>query len=371
MALECFSWITQILCHRYDNDEELSFLRRLPDCLLIEILSRLPADCLVGVSKTLISSRYFSTLHLKRARPLLILHYNRVGTNNEHNLYVFDQSLNKEEEKMFTEVLLKRNHMINMARNKSHLQYSCEGVLLFTAEYSPRTYAIFNPITQEKVIVQHKFNPGKLCAFYYCSLTRQFKLIYAQGKDNRFQYSIYSVRTQTWKRKISCPTPNLVPNDSPAIGNGAVHLLVGRDLEKPDIPPCAKGILVLNMDKEEFSNMPHPGSCSSWKLHQTMSLLVKDESLSLCQLFIFDDMMDIWILEDYETWSWTKKYKGRVIVNAYKVDERRMDGFGHAGLSMISVSQIPSSASPQHKQQNGPWVHPRMAKTSLLYEELG
>ncbi|KAG5605909.1 hypothetical protein H5410_027401, partial [Solanum commersonii] len=209
MALECFSWITQLLCHRYDYDEELSFLRRLPDRLLIEILSRLPADCLVGVSKTLISSRNFSTLHLKRARPLLSLHYDHFG------------------------------------------------VLLFTVEYSPRTYAIFNPITQEKVIVQHKFDPGKFCAFYYCSLTRQLKLIYARGKDYRFQYSIYSVRAQTWKRKINCPTPNLLPNVSPAIVNGAVHLLVARDLEKLDIPPCIKGTMVLNMDKEEFSNMPH------------------------------------------------------------------------------------------------------------------
>ncbi|KAH0675989.1 hypothetical protein KY285_023790 [Solanum tuberosum] len=106
-----------------------------------------------------------------------------------------------------------------MARNKSRLRYSCEGVLLFTVEYSPRTYAIFNPITQEK-------------------------------------YSIYSVRAQTWKRKIICPTPNLLPNVSPAIVNGAVHLLVARDLEKLDIPPCIKGTMVLNMDKEEFSNMP-------------------------------------------------------------------------------------------------------------------
>ncbi|KAH0730207.1 hypothetical protein KY289_001395 [Solanum tuberosum] len=172
--------------------------------------------------------------------------------------------LNKEEEKMFTKVLLKHNIMINADRqHKLRLRYSCEGVLLFTFEYSPPTYVIFNPITQE----------------------------------------------ETWRRKIRCPTPNFLPYVSPAIVNGAVHLLVARDLEKPDIPPYAKGIMVLKMDKEEFSNMPHPGSCRSWKIHQTMSLLVKDESLSLCQLFIFDNMMDIWILEDYEKWLWTKKCK--------------------------------------------------------------
>ncbi|KAK4737451.1 hypothetical protein R3W88_001148 [Solanum pinnatisectum] len=296
MALECFSWITQLLCRRYDNDEELSSLRRLPDCVLIEILSRLPADCLVGVSKTLISLRYFSTLHLKRAGPLLILHYHCFATTIEHNLF----------EKMFTKVLLKHDIMINADRKqKLRLRYCCEGVLLFTFEYSPPTYVIFNPTTQEEVIVQHKFDPGKL----------QFKLIYAREKNYLLEYSIYSVRTQTWRMKICCATPNLLPYVSPAIVNGAVHLLVARDLEKPDIPPCAKGIMVLNMDKEEFSNMRHPGSCSSWKIHQMMSLLVKDESLSLCQLFIFDNMMDIWILEDYEKWLWTKKCKVKLVFN--------------------------------------------------------
>ncbi|KAJ8552839.1 hypothetical protein K7X08_020232 [Anisodus acutangulus] len=70
------------------------------------------------------------------------------------------------------------------------------------------------------------------------------------------------------------------------------------------------------MDKEEISTMPHPGSiCSSWITHETMSLLVKDESLCLCQLFIFEDAMDIWILEDYETWVWTKRCKVNLVFN--------------------------------------------------------
>ncbi|KAK4363497.1 hypothetical protein RND71_018738 [Anisodus tanguticus] len=325
MALQCFTWITQLLCPlvhniRHTDEGPEGILKRFPDCLIIEILSRLPADCLLRcqrdcrVWKELISSQYFSTLHLKRARPELIIQCDRCFTSHEQNLFIFDESLNKE--KMFRKVLIKRELMINKVNKHSPLlRYSCEGVLLFM-DLCPRpSHFIINPITQEEVTVRHKFNPGYLCAFYYCSSTREFKLLYARIEGSRCQYSIYTVRTQTW-REIHSPTSNSLPNISPAIVNGAVHLLVGKDLGKPDTPPCANGIVVLKMDKEEISTMPHPGSiCSSWITHETMSLLVKDESLCLCQLFIFEDAMDIWILEDYETWVWTKRCKVNLVFN--------------------------------------------------------
>ncbi|XP_059285794.1 putative F-box protein At3g17480 [Lycium ferocissimum] len=319
MPLQCFNWITELLgplVHnlRHTNEGPEGIFTRLPDCLIIDVLSRLPADCLLRcqrdcrVWKALISSRYFSTLHLRRARPVLIIEWDRCFTSHEQDLFIFDGSLNKD--KMFTRVLLKRELMINKVnKHRPHLRYSCEGVLLFMVLCSRPTYFIFNPITQEGVTIRHKFDPGYLCAFYYCSLTSEFKLLYARKEGSRCQYSIYTVRTQTW-RKIHSPTSNCLPYVSPAIVNGAVHLLVGKDLEKPDTPPCANGIMVLKMDKEELSAMPHPGSvCSSWRTHQTMSLLVKDESLCLCQLFVAENEMDIWILEDYETWVWTKRCK--------------------------------------------------------------
>lgn len=326
MALECFTWVTQLLFGRH-RDDESNLFTRLPDCLLIDILSRLPADCLFRcqrdcrVWKKLISSRNFSTLQLKRARPVVIIQCQRCFTSHKQNLFVFDESLNNKEI-MFTKLLLDSELTISkVGKHNPYLRHSCEGVLLLSGIYLPTTYFIFNPITQEEVIVQHKFDPGYLCALYYCSLTREFKLLYARKEESSrsYQYSIYTIRTQMWK-KIHCPTPNLMPYISPAIVNGAVHLLVGKDLEKPDTTPCAKGqgIMVLNTDKEELSTKPHPGSvpCSSWREHKTMSLLaMNDESLSFCQLLIFENAMDIWILEDYETWLWTKKCKINLVVN--------------------------------------------------------
>nr|XP_009797342.1 PREDICTED: uncharacterized protein LOC104243785 isoform X3 [Nicotiana sylvestris] len=121
MSLECFTWITQLLgslVHKLRHKDEGIFTR-LPDCLIIDILSRLPEDCLVRcqrdcrVWKALISSQYFATLYLRRAKPVLIIQCDRGITNHEQNLFVFDESLNNKEKITFRKVLLKRELMIN------------------------------------------------------------------------------------------------------------------------------------------------------------------------------------------------------------------------------------------------------------------
>lgn len=121
MSLECFTWITQLLgslVHKLRHKDEGIFTR-LPDCLIIDILSRLPEDCLVRcqrdcrVWKALISSQYFATLYLRRAKPVLIIQCDRGITNHEQNLFVFDESLNNKEKITFRKVLFKRELMIN------------------------------------------------------------------------------------------------------------------------------------------------------------------------------------------------------------------------------------------------------------------
>ncbi|KAM3360241.1 hypothetical protein P3S68_019953 [Capsicum galapagoense] len=85
-----------------------------------------------------------------------------------------------------------------------------------------------------------------------------------------------------------------------------------HDLERKTITPCANGIMVFRMDKEEFSAMPHSGSsivCNSKKAHETMTLSMKNNQLSFSNLFFPKYTVDIWILEDYESHTWIKRYK--------------------------------------------------------------
>ncbi|KAK4723120.1 hypothetical protein R3W88_013353 [Solanum pinnatisectum] len=82
MDLECLRQVfISILC-RGDDDEGFRSVR-LPDCIVIDILNRLPIEVLIRCQSkrdylgALISSRYFMTLHLSKAKargPMLLLH---------------------------------------------------------------------------------------------------------------------------------------------------------------------------------------------------------------------------------------------------------------------------------------------------------
>lgn len=313
MALEC---LTQVLVSLFDKicrgDEELTeTFRCLPDCLIVDIISRLPIDTLVRCRRNcrdlraLISSHYFTTLHLSRARPMLLFH-NFWDTRKRHKqLYVLDNT---------GEITyLCRLPGLSWGTYSKTIVYSCQGVLLFASSMWPSTtYYVLNPITQEEVIIQHKHEPGRFCALYFC---RELKLLYAQVRGSLCQYLVYIFKTQTWRKIRSSSSSsntnfNFLPyNRAPAVVNGALHWITYSDLEKKGLPPnCANnGIIVFRMDKEQLSAKPHPGSVE--QEHRTMTLLVKENCLSFCHLLGSEFSLDIWILEDYEKWAWNKRYK--------------------------------------------------------------
>ncbi|XP_070044324.1 putative F-box protein At3g17480 [Nicotiana tomentosiformis] len=322
MALQCFTWTTELLGSLFniickDEEDLAETFGRLPDCLIIDVLSRLPLDCLVRFQRdcrdlrALISTHDFATVHLSRARPMLLIHDFVKSTKNGQQLYVFGtEHLNGKN--VFRKLHLRPELMINNKRWEKPpiLQYSCQGVLLFVDRMWPIYYAL-NPITQEEVTIKNTPVPGKSCALYFCPLTRQFKLLYAQARGSLCQYFVYMFKTRTWRKIHSSSTFNFLPYlNSHAVVNGALHWIMYADFEKEGIPPCANGIMVFRMDKEELSAMPHPGSvCTSKKVHTTMTLLVKENCLSFCHLLVSEYAVDIWILEDYEMRAWNKRYK--------------------------------------------------------------
>ncbi|XP_060185790.1 F-box protein At3g07870-like isoform X1 [Lycium barbarum] len=321
MALECFTWITGLLGSlfltiRVDDGETFECL---PDCLIIDILSRLPAHSFLRCRwvcrrwRALVSSHdYFTTLHddLSRAsRPMVLIqdHFARNG----RDLYVFGEN-KKKKKAAFKKFHLRSELMINKYWEHPLLVYSCQGVLLFASSSWQSTYYVFNPITQEEVTIQHRLHPGFLCALYFCPYTRQFRILYVQVRGSFCQYFVYIFRTQTWRKIRSSSSFNFLPSGvNSAVVNGALHWVMHHDLERKNTPPCENGIMVFRMDKEEFSAMPHPGStvCNSKQAHRTMTLFLKDDCLSFCNLLFPEYAVDIWILEDYETRVWIKRYK--------------------------------------------------------------
>ncbi|XP_059307651.1 F-box protein At3g07870-like [Lycium ferocissimum] len=324
MALECFTWTTELLgslLHTICRVDDGGTFECLPDCLIIDILSRLPPHSFLRCRwvcrhwRALVSSQdYFTTLHddlCRASRPMLLIqdHFAKHG----QDLYVFGENKRKKKKAVFEKFQLRPELMIN--NPQAHhliLLYSCQGVLLFGDLRWKSTSYVFNPITQEEVTVQRTLYPGYLCALYFCPYTRQFRILYAQVRGTSCQYFIYIFKTQTRRKIHSSYSFNFLPSgDNPAVVNGALHWIMHHDLERKNIPPCEKGIMVFRMDKEEPSAMPHPGStvCKSKQVHRTMTLLVKDDFLSFCNLLVPEYAVDIWILEDYEMRAWIKRYK--------------------------------------------------------------
>ncbi|CAI9103596.1 OLC1v1002111C1 [Oldenlandia corymbosa var. corymbosa] len=199
---------------------------------------------------------------------------------------------------------------------RTQLMSSCGGFLIFGSE---RRCYFLNPVTQEHFAVDCPSSGLYciFCGFFYHSSRNEFKVLYATGvPGNSFCYYIYTLGTNNW-RMINPPpfpyAPVIVAPWDPAVCNGFLHWMAGwlfADFS-PD-PPHACGILVFEMNSEEFSVRPHPGhkECSDKVNHWTMSLLVNDEQhLVFCNLEGQMGLIDIWMLEDHASWFWVRKWK--------------------------------------------------------------
>ncbi|KAM3341592.1 hypothetical protein P3S68_026558 [Capsicum galapagoense] len=207
MALECFRQVlSSIFVKVCGGDEEVEELVEavggLPDCLVIDIVGRLPIDTLARCRSDLrafTSSRHFTKLHLSRARqrPMVLLY--TLDDTSQHNeqLYVIDKT---------GQLTYLSRQPVAVNNSKLKLLSSCQGVVLFSdGKYKlvPTTYYVLNPITQEEVIIQHIPQPDRLCGLYYCCRDHQFKLLYyvqvPESGATLCQYLVYIFKIRSWE----------------------------------------------------------------------------------------------------------------------------------------------------------------------------
>ncbi|PHT31392.1 hypothetical protein CQW23_27729 [Capsicum baccatum] len=325
MTLECFKWTTELLGSLLQTickvDDVDSTFERLPDCLVIDILSRLPPHSFLRCRwvcrhwRALVSSHdCFTNLHdlCRASTPMLLIRDN--FAKHRPGLYVFSEN-KKWWKAAFEQLHLRPELMINKhwKDNVVKLSYCCQGVLLFASISWQNIYYVVNPVTQEEVTIRHTLYPGYVSALYFCPYARQFRVLYTQVRGSSCQYFVYIFKMRSWRKIRSSTSFNFLSScGNPPVVNGALHWIVYHDLERKTITPCENGIMVFRMDKEEISAMPHPGSstlCKSKEAHQTMTLSVKNDRLSFCNLLFPKYTVDIWILEDYEAQTWMKRYK--------------------------------------------------------------
>ncbi|XP_049380319.1 F-box protein At3g07870-like [Solanum stenotomum] len=335
MTLDFFTSLGSLLetiCKASNVDDADHTFERLPDCLVIDILSRLPSHSFLRCRwvcrhwRTLLVSSQdsFTNIHdlSRHTRPMFLIRDDFAKhdfAKHGQDLFVYGENENKKIKKKnkvaFEKLHLKPELMINKnSKEEPNLLYSCEGVLMFASSRWKSTYYIVNPITQEELTLRCTLHPHFVCALYFCPYTRQFRILFAEVQGTSCQYFVHILKMHKCKEIHSSTSFNfLSKNGNPAVVNGALHWITFHDLKRKKIAPCENGIMVFRMDKEELFTMPHPVSnhnvCNSKQAHLAMTLMVKDDRLCFCNMLIPWYIVDMWLLEDYETQSWIKRYK--------------------------------------------------------------
>lgn len=199
----------------------------LPDEVIVDILSRLPADGVLKCRRVcrcwrnLTSTRYFADLHLQRSTPAIYGHVydSDVG-------FIFDEVTQKDNKiASYTSCIAKEHSCW------PHLVGSCNGFLLFVPNITyTGSQAIFivNPITCEQVLLTSSIQSsqsGFLCGKYFQRLTSEYKLLFVYQQGDHYQYLVRSVNVEAdWQDLASFSYKPLYENYAcPVTVNGCLH----------------------------------------------------------------------------------------------------------------------------------------------------
>ncbi|KAM7491723.1 hypothetical protein LguiA_034644 [Lonicera macranthoides] len=347
ILLECLTWVPNILGELgelllvgpFISRRKRPFRPHIPDDVIIDILSRLPADCVVKCQRVcrkwraLTSSPSFAELHLERGAtttpPSIFLH--RVDCPKSHkrgelNFRIYDDDdepggLKKannigRRKRIITKVRIQRYGHI-MFQYRATVLNSCDGLIMFLAtvaeQYHHQAF-VLNPITQELITIHAPFQICAPCGIYRDPSTCEYKLLLSSSSsvhDAVIQYyytcSLKSMVFEKLKYSSTCKNRLRFP---PAILlNGSLHWMVdhGRIIEDD----CTYAIMVFGAQNEDFRVLPHPGDKSVCRNrpaeHFNMQLLGTREHLWLCHVFWGE--IHVWVLEDYACWAWDRRYK--------------------------------------------------------------
>ncbi|XP_012851489.1 PREDICTED: F-box protein At3g07870-like [Erythranthe guttata] len=179
----------------------------------------------------------------------------------------------------------------------------CNGLALF--ELPGFSCIVVNPLSKKSIeTISDTFLGGRTCGFFFHPVAKEYRILNVRKVEtDEYEYQIYLFGAKKW-RKIANPyfsrrpthyrnKPNKeIVDGNPAIVNDALHWCMNEI------------IMVFDIIKEEFSVRPAPERSYYWM----RNLYVKDDQLCFCRVIHGEPLMDIWILEDYENWSWVRKY---------------------------------------------------------------
>ncbi|XP_075488578.1 F-box/kelch-repeat protein At3g06240-like [Primulina tabacum] len=276
---------------------------QLPQEILIEILSRLPAK---SVGKCRCVSKPWNNL---LSSPLF------TSKSHQENLILISSSRSLH--------TISTTQMDGFSRNLDLLPDtwdvivgSSDGLVFLTNEEDGKF--LVNPITLQKVHVQDSplalYKPGSFSmhGFGYDSSSDDYKIVTLSYFDTDNEYEpdcadtfvdVYSVKTGVWKRLDSSPYDHAVPDlASGAFVNGAIHWLAsGRDQESgyPSV------IAAFDLAREAFDEIPAPSGVDVYRFVFNKLVVLGG---CLCMIdSMGSDEIDVWVMKEYGLVdSWTK-----------------------------------------------------------------
>ncbi|VFQ65177.1 unnamed protein product [Cuscuta campestris] len=322
-----------------DKGEEEEIVVPLPDDILIDVLSRLPARAILRCRavcrrwRSLTSSVHFVTLQAQRAPCVVLVQgWNSRRHQKKSPFYIYDEISNELRRIPF------KVGTTYYGELRLPFLYGAFGPLLHLKGSTLRPSTKFlldrdtcerdlvvNLITRKEQFVPKLLDGDKnngvllLGSLYFHKPTYEYKCICKRylRHDKCYQYYSYSLASRTLKEIAyrSRFTTSETSNNYPVAFKNALHLTsyfcTGTASTTSD-HSCWHTVLVFDMDSEKFHTLPHPEFDSpcldQLSYNDFMRLFVHDGHLALCHVHdLTRGLFDIWMLEDYEHWHWIRK----------------------------------------------------------------
>lgn len=288
-------------------------LDKLPSCLIMDILSRLPIKTILNcrrVCKTwlhFISDSFFTELHLERSPTSLLI--KTISNNPESRNLQLVQITGKPTGLRFRAVEeMKFVPGTNLPCNDFLIEHSCNGLLClsktFQFDFHEDIY-VCNPILGEYISIplaagqetRHQSN----FALGYSAITREYKVLHTfcskTGSAFQPEAQIYTIATGKW-RSIHKALRNLDTFMFDSFVGGSIHW------ELRDEGNCVNSIGSFNFEKEQFSQFSLPPRYNE----ELVTLTVLEGCLGVSFFSTcLQPQYEVWVMKEYgKKESWTK-----------------------------------------------------------------
>ncbi|RAL47682.1 hypothetical protein DM860_012307 [Cuscuta australis] len=324
MVIECLPQISHLLCSVFNLQDPprrgKASIGQLPDDILIDILSRLPADTVLGCRtvcqdwRSLTLSHYFTGLQAERAPSAVIVQGIQLGLHKKSDDYYIYDAVSKKLRHIPFNLNIYKGFYFPSVRGacggpflhlKSYATLWKDGTNIFSS-HPIKCDFVFNIITQQLLGVRSELQDF-VCGVYFHKATNECNYLCVRrvsAEERCFQYFSYNIVSRTTK-KIACSrfSCRQDANNYPVALNGALHMMTCDD--------CMHAVLVFEIDSRKLCALPHPEvECVNGQVdsHKLMTLFVHDGHLGMCHARDLGvGRFDIWILEDYAKWRWVRK----------------------------------------------------------------